>query len=313
MKKTLKQALPYLPRPIQHWLRSLAERQRQADKARRKERTQVRLDDLLHRLEELALEGDVILHSSLSNIGKFDASPQQIASALAERLTAGERTLLVPALPYNTTMQEYLAGSNGFDVRSAPNAMGAIPNILMNREGALRSVHPSHSVVALGERAADYIRQHELDATPFGANSPYRKLTMAGGSILMLGVGLNSVTNFHVHEDLLGEAMPVQVYLPTRRKLPCVRSDGSQIDVTAVCHDPKVSAIRECERARPFLQKEGAIRSLPFGESEIAVIDARAFSRTLLKMLQRGESIYGPVKLDQAQRDKIDAALELLA
>ena len=313
MKKTLKKILPHLPRPVQHWLRSLAESKRQVDKAKRKERTQVRLEDLLARLDDFGLQGDVILHSSLSNIGKFDGSPQQIAAAFAERLSGPGRTLLVPALPYNTTMKEYLDGVAGFDVRSAPNAMGAIPNILMGREGALRSVHPSHSIVALGERAADYVRHHERDATPFGPNSPYRKLTVADGSILMLGVGLNSVTNFHVYEDLLGEAMPIQVYLPTPRKVPCVRGDGSPIEVNAVCHDPKVSAIRECERARPFLQKEGAIRTVPFGESELSVIDAKGFSRTLLKMLLVGESIYGPVSLNVAQRQKVDSALEFLA
>jgi aminoglycoside 3-N-acetyltransferase len=313
MKKLLKRALPYLPRFAQQLLRSLAEGKRQTDKARRKERTQVRLADLLDRLNEFGLQGDVILHSSLSNIGKFDCSPQQIAEAFAERLVGPGRTLLVPALPYNTTMKEYLDGVSGFDVRNAPNAMGAIPNILMGREGALRSVHPSHSVVALGERAAEYVRDHELDATPFGLNSPYRKLTMANGSILMLGVGLNSVTNFHVYEDLLGEAMPVRVYLPSPRSVPCVRRDGSAVEVTAVCHDPKVSAIRQCERARPFLQKEGAIRTVPFGESELSVVDARGFSRALLKMLLAGESIYGPVSLTPAQRQAVEAALEFLA
>ncbi|MDO9235913.1 MAG: AAC(3) family N-acetyltransferase [Aquabacterium sp.] len=313
MKKTLKRALPHLPKPLQQWLRSLAERKRQADKAKRKERTQVRLDDLLAQLDAFDLKGDIILHSSLSNIGKFDCSPEQIADAFFGRLVGPGRTLLVPALPYNTTMKEYLDGATGFDVRSAPNAMGAIPNILMGRSDALRSVHPSHSVIALGERAAEFVSHHEMDATPFGENSPYRKLTMSNGSILMVGVGLNSVTNFHVYEDLLGDAMPIQVYLPSPRKVPCVRGDGSPIDVTAVCHDPRVSAIRQCERARPFLQEEGAIRTTPFGESELSIIDARGFSRTLLKMLLAGESIYGPVSLNGHQRQAVHSALEHLA
>lgn len=313
MKRTLKKTLPYLPRSVQQWLRSLAERKRQADKVTRKQRTQVRLADLLAHLDDFRLRGDVILHSSLSNIGKFDCSPQQIAEAFAERLVGPGRTLLLPALPYNTTMKEYLDGVTGFDVRSAPNAMGAIPNILMGRNGALRSVHPSHSVVSLGERAADYVGDHEQDVTPFAGNSPYRKLTMANGSILMLGVGLNSVTNFHVYEDLLGAAMPIQVYLPSPRKVPCVRGDGSPIEVTAVCHDPRVSAIRQCERARPFLKKEGAIRTVLFGESELSVIDARGFSRTLLKMLLLGESIYGPVCLNAGQRRAVESSLEFLA
>lgn len=255
----------------------------------------------------------MILHSSLSNIGKFDASPVEIASALAGRLLLDDRTLLVPALPYNTTMKEYLDGVSEFDVRSAPNAMGAIPNILMGLPGAVRSVHPSHSLVAIGSNAEHYVSNHELDATPFGPNSPYRKLTLAGGSILLLGVGLNSVTNFHVYEDLLDTEMPIRVYLPEPRKVRCLRRDGSSIEVSAVCHDPSVSAVRECEKARAHLAAEGVIRTVAFGESELSVIDARGFSKTLIKMLLDGDSIYGPVRLTASQSRAAREALELLA
>jgi hypothetical protein len=45
----------------------------------------------------------------------------------------------------------------------------------------------------------------------------------------------------------------------------------------------------------------------------LSVIDAKGFSRTLLKMLLVGESIYGPVSLNAAQRQKVDSALEFLA
>lgn len=313
MKTAVKQALPYLPRFVQRGLRALAERRRQNSKTKRKQRTQVSLADLLAKLDALGMQGDVLLHASLSNIGQFDCTPQQIAGALAQRLIGPATTLLVPALSYNTTMKEHLDTVAGFDVRTAPNAMGAISNILMQRPDALRSVHPSHSVVAIGEHAAYYVHGHESDPTPFGPNSPYHKLTMSNGSIVMLGVGLNSVTNFHVIEDLLGPAMPFKVYLSSARDVACVRTDGSTIAVTAVCHDPSVSAIRQCERARKFLQRDGAIRTASFGESEISVIDARGFSRTLLKMLLAGESIYGPVHMNTSQKDAVVAALEHLA
>lgn len=313
MKTALKQTLPYLPRFLRKGIRSIAEHKRQIAKAERKQRTQVSLTDLLEQLDVLGVEGDVLLHASLSNIGQFDCPPPQIAAALAQRLMGTSGTLLVPALSYNTTMKEYLDTVAGFDVRNAPNAMGAISSILMQRPDAHRSVHPSHSVVAMGARATYYVQAHESDPTPFGLNSPYHKLTMAKGSIVMLGVGLNSVTNFHVIEDLLGTAMPVKVYLSSARQVPCIRADGSPITVTGACHDPRISAIRQCERARSFLQREGAIRTTPFGESEVSVIDARAFSRTLLQMLLEETSIYGPVQLNTSQRDAVLAALEYLA
>lgn len=313
MKKLLKRAMPYLPRSIQNALRSVAERRRQIEKVNRKERTQVCLADLQLILEQLDAGGDVLVHSSLSNIGKFDCRAGDVADVLIKRFSREGRTLIVPSLPYQSTMKEYLDQLVAFDVRTAPNAMGAIPNIVMSQDRALRSVHPSHPAVALGDRSLHYTSGHELDRTPFGPNSPYWKLNESAGFILMLGVGLNSVTNFHVYEDLLGEFMPIQVYLPNAANVPCTRYDGSEASVRAVCHDPRVSAVRQCERARSFLHESGVIRTLRFGESEVSMIDAKGFTRTLLTMLLAGHSIYGPVTLTAQQVQKTSDLLARLA
>ena len=116
--------------------------------------------------------------------------------------------LLAPALPFNTSMNDHLEQCAAFDVRTAKNAMGAIANVVMQQPGCLRSVHPSHSTLAHGARAAYYVDAHGRDATPFGPHSPFCKLTQDRGQILLFGVGLNSVTCFHVYEDLLGAALP---------------------------------------------------------------------------------------------------------
>jgi aminoglycoside 3-N-acetyltransferase len=179
--------------------------------------------------------------------------------------------------------------------------MGAIANILMQQPGSLRSVHPSHSTVALGAKAAYYVEGHERDATPFGPLSPFCKLTRNRGQILMFGVGLNSVTCFHVYEDLLGTALPVEVYQAKRYEVPCTDSAGRQLTVRTTCHCPFLTARRECERARPHLERAGHIRSVPIGESEISLLDARGLTTTLLEMLLAGESVYGPVSLTSAQ------------
>lgn len=305
MKRIVKRVLPWLPGSLQSLLRDVAERRRQHAKAQRKERSLVPVQEIMQKLDTLLPPGecDVILHSSISNVGRLDASVTVLAERLAGRIAGRGNTLLVPALPFNTTMEEYLRSHREFDVRSAPNAMGALPNILMGMQGARRSLHPTHSVAALGPRADFYTGGHHLDPTPFGPNSPFRKLTEQNGAIVMLGVGLNSVTNFHVYEDLLGEFLPFDVYLKERFRICVTDENGMRTPVEAVCHDARLSARRECERARGELRDAGAIKSLPLGESEISVIDARMFTRVLLGMLVRGKSIYGPVRLTPAQRE----------
>lgn len=312
IKAIAKRLLPHLPRWAQQIVRRRAERRRLTQHAERKQRTKVRLAEVVAQLETFGLDTDVIVHGSISNIGKMDHPVPALVDELLRVVGTERNTLLVPALPYNTTMKEYLDGLVSFDIRCAKNAMGAISNLVMGMQGSLRSLHPTHSVVAFGPKAQDYVQSHHLDTSPFGTNSPYAKLTQRRGKILLIGVGLNSVTCFHVYEDLLGPDCPIQVYLPTTYRIPCTDHAGEAVSVSTVAHNPSVSASRECERARPWLQEAGAIRTVPLGESELTVIDAWLFTRTLLERLKKGESIYGKVKLRPEHVTAIDRRLSEL-
>ena len=302
MKRLVKLAMPFLPLGLRAAVNDFAATQRRAAARRRKERTQFSLADVARALERLPFSADLMVHSSISNIGKLaDGTARDLAHEILSRINLARYTLLAPALPFNSLMKDYLDECAGFDVRTAKNAMGAIANIVMQQPGGLRSVHPSHSTVALGAKAAHYVDAHERDATPFGPHSPFYKLTQNRGQILMFGVGLNSVTCFHVYEDLLGAALPFAVYQPKRYDIACTDRDGGALRVQTTCHCPFLTARRECERARPHLVRAGHIRTVPIGESEISLLDARGLTTTLLEMLLAGDSVYGPVSLTPAQ------------
>jgi aminoglycoside 3-N-acetyltransferase len=313
LRRFAKRLLPLLPRSLQTRLRQEAERRRLREHAARKQRTQVAGAEILAGLAALDIDRDFMVHASISSIGRLDQPVGQLVRAWLTRLHLDRQTMLCPALPYNTTMHEYLEGLQAFDLRTARNAMGAVSQIVMAEPGALRSLHPSHSVVALGTRARYYVTDHHRDETPFGPGSPYWKLTENRGQIVLLGVGLNAVTCFHVAEDLLGDHLPRRVYLSRRYRVPCIDAEGTAWTVATACHDPALSAVRDCERARRHLEDAGAIRSRPVGEAELAVIDARLFTLTLLRMLEQGLSIYGRVSLTRAQRQAVAAARERLA
>src|SRR5690242_8715305 len=302
MKRLVKLAMPWLPLGLRHAVNDFAATRRRAAARRRKERTQFSLAEVARALDRLPFSADLIVHSSISNIGKLaDGTAPDLAQEVLSRINLARHTLLVPALPFNSLMKDYLDQCAAFDVRTAKNAMGAIASIVMQQTGSLRSVHPSHSTVALGVQAASYVEGHERDPTPFGPHSPFRKLTLNRGQILMFGVGLNSVTCFHVYEDLLGAALPFAVYQERRYDIACTDRDGRALRVQTTCHCPFLTARRECERARPYLERAGHIRTVPVGESEISLLDARGLTTTLLEMLLAGDSVYGPVQLTPAQ------------
>gem|GEM_PF-2792126 len=274
----------------------------------RKQRVFVTLKEIDAILDNFDLKYDLIIHSSTSNIGKIEGNAKQLTDLIISKLDLDNHALLSPALPFLGPMKEYLDLLESFELDTAKNAMGNISNQIMKMDGCQRSFHPTHSVVAIGKKKDFFVNGHEICKTPFCKESPYYKLTMNNGKILMFGVGLNSVTNFHVYEDMLGKYLPFDVYTSQIYKIACKNGDiRNEIETRA--HNPMLSAKRDCERAREYLIKNNYIQTCKIGDSEISLLDAKGLTLTLLQMLIDGKSIYGKVKLSKEQ---ISVVVELI-
>ena len=144
-------------------------------------------------------EGGILLvHSSLSALGYVPFGAETVIQGLLEAL-GPQGTLLMPALSYEHVTEKAPA----FDVRRTPSNVGLIPETFRTRPGTGRSIHPTHSVCGVGPRAGEMLENHELDTTPCGPNSPFHKLPLVGGQLLMLGCGLRPNTSMHAIEELV--------------------------------------------------------------------------------------------------------------
>jgi len=143
--------------------------------------------------------GDALLvHASLGALGKFHDKAQIVTEALLN--TVGEEgTLLMPALSYETVTKERPV----FNQKHTPSCVGWLSEYFRNQPGVRRSLHPTHSVCALGEKSDYFIDNHLSDHTPCGYYSPFRKLRDIGGKILFLGCSLNANTSMHGVEELV--------------------------------------------------------------------------------------------------------------
>ena len=155
-------------------------------------------DIIVKDLENLGInKGDVVIvHSSLKSMGNIEGGADTVIDALIEAV-GSQGTVLFPALswtPCTTTLK--------FSVNETPACIGYIPNVFRKREGVIRSLHPTHSVCAYGKKALEITKDHYIDDTPVGANSPYRKLIDLNGKILMLGCGLGPNTFMHGVEEV---------------------------------------------------------------------------------------------------------------
>lgn len=164
-------------------------------------------------------EGDSLLvHSSFKSMGHIEGGIATLIAAF--RHVLGETgTLIVPTLSYASVTVDQPV----FDYQNTPSCVGAVSEYVRNMPEAIRSVHPTHSCAAIGMRAKEFTSDHHLDNTPVGPHSPFFKLRMTHGKILMLGCGTACNTSMHGVEELFGtfyvltpNLIPYQIVMPDR-------------------------------------------------------------------------------------------------
>ena len=161
--------------------------------------------DFLKIKEDLSALGikkgdDVLVHSAYKKLGGAEGGIDTVIDALIS--TVGDSgTILFPTLSYEYVNPNPPVNNNVFDVLNTPCCVGAMPNVFMKRDGVERSLHPTHSVAAIGARQNEYIKDHLSDSQPVGKNSPFFKLSQMGGKIMFLGCSISSNTSMHGVEE----------------------------------------------------------------------------------------------------------------
>lgn len=150
-------------------------------------------------LENLGVKkGDCLLvHTSFKALGK-GVRAEDVIEGLKKALGA-EGTLIIPSLSWAVVTKD----NPVFDIRTTETCIGYIPEFFRHYEGAVRSMHPTHSCSATGAKAEEFIKDHYLDRTPVGKNSPFRRLSEVGGKILFLGCSSTPNTSMHGVEELV--------------------------------------------------------------------------------------------------------------
>ncbi len=155
-------------------------------------------DILLNDLKNLGIqEGDTVFtHCSLKGL-QYKITPKDIIDTLICAL-GNNGTLLMPSFSYINVTDE----NSHFDVNETPSCIGVIPEYFRTHFDVIRSVHPTHSVCAIGKNAESLTSNHHHDSTPVGPNSPISRLKDFSGKILMLGCGLKPSTFVHGAEEI---------------------------------------------------------------------------------------------------------------
>lgn len=236
--------------------------------------------DITAGLRALGLETgqQVLVHSSLSSFGYVEGGADAVIDALLDTVGPGG-TVLVPTL----TGSESLSPQNPpvFDPANKPCWTGRIPETFRQRPGAIRSLHPTHSVAAIGADAHALTADHIDSLTPCDNLSPYAKLAQSGtGYILLIGVDHQSNTTMHHVEELAGVPYHMQPGLARARILV----DGQEIVRHIMLH--AYGSPRRFNIMEPLYLERGIQHSAHIGQAIVRLIHARRMVDITLQALR---------------------------
>jgi aminoglycoside 3-N-acetyltransferase len=178
----------------------------------------------------------VLVHCSMRRIGPVDGGAATLLAAI-RAVIGPDGTVIVPSQTggNSLTSDAYRAATRGlsaravaayrermpgFDPATTPSqGMGALAECVRRHPAARRSAHPQTSFAALGPDAARLTAGHRLDSH-LGEASPLPKLYDADAWILLVGVGYDVCTAFHLAEHRLPGPVP-------HRRYDCFVRDGS--------------------------------------------------------------------------------------
>ena len=251
--------------------------------------------------------GPLLVHSSLSALGAVDGGADTVLDALLDVLGGG--TLVIPTLSYLFTTPT----SPTFDARSTPSNLGALPAAALRRAWAagggggngggdggdgngssgdgsgaptaVRSLHPTHSCVALGPHAAELVAGHGEDDSPVGPHSPFVRVCRQGGQVLFLGCGARCNTTIHGVEEALPSGPPPYLLRPDRIVYTITDARGATHTVAHRRHD-FADVGQRYERLVELMPPGTATISAVRGAATI-LLDADAMWRAATAALER--------------------------
>ncbi len=247
--------------------------------------------DILH--DRLGIEsGDIIyIGSSISDLN-LDFSVGRILPLIRE-VIGQKGTMLFPNYPNKRPVSSYewLIRGNIFDVRRTPSFTGALTEIARCHHDAVRSLHPTKSVCAIGPAARELTEGHNALEYPYDVGSPYRKVIEAGGKIIGLGVWTTYLSYVYTVDDALKANPPVETYYPDPIDATCIDYDGREVRVRTRAHNMK-KCVHDIP---PFFKKfvppeiceDILVAEMPFFRA-----DARRLFAHLLMLAGKGHTVY---------------------
>lgn len=291
-------------RPIKAIIKKIKRIQR--EKELKEEAPRITKERIIKDLIKLGLrEGEsVLLHSSLKSIGYVEGGAKTVIEAILEVVSLSG-TLIVPTYSGKGTMYATCQAKDYiFNPRFSGTGLGSIPATFLKLHNEYRSIHPTHSVSAIGKNAKYITEAHHLAPSTFGADSPWDRLMKLDGKVMGLGVTVWPVPLCHVLEDREVDNFPLPVRMKKTYLLKCKDWDGNLVEVPVTPLDPEYAKIRIDQENRQDLKDyfwKEFIRAKILtvgnvGQATAWLASANRFYNHLYILMKEGITIYSTIE-----------------
>ncbi len=233
--------------------------------------------------------GDTIfVHSSVNNL-HLDFSSLKLLKLLKE-IIGQDGNILMPTYPKLTSFR-FLKSNQIFDVRKTPTYTGFLNELLRRSKGAVRSLHPTKSVTAIGKDAEWLTTDHSSSIYPYSSNSPYFRAIELDAKIIGIGVKTTYLSCVHCIDDYFADKFKHKVYYPQIFESRCIDYNGQQKIVKTLAHN-----MSRMDFDLPVyfdrLVPDEICKDFTFKDQPFFIADGKMLFDKMISLAKEGKTIY---------------------
>ena len=234
----------------------------------------------------------LMIHSSLNDmIPMYIGNPGELLSMLVTYCRRNNITLAMPTFFDGSNLQAkkyYENGKNKFDVRKTFSGTGILSEMFRKTKDVKRSIHPTHSVCALGPLADELTKNHHLSITTCGDGTPFGEMIKYRTMILGIGAKVDALTQVHSTEDIMKDKFPVPLFTDTL-PITCLDELGNAIIYNLRIKNPEYAID---ERVFYSILKRVKVIEWTYKGIPFFLTEANAVTEAFIEAARNGLTIY---------------------
>ena len=247
--------------------------------------------DLKSKLRELGISrtDTLMVHANFNPDSGFKGAPIDVVNTFVDYL-GDKGNFLMVSIPFRGPSYDYLKKNKPFKVNKTLSLMGLITEMFRRKKGTLRSLHPTHPVLAYGKDAEWLVADHEKCLYQCGAGSPFEKFREMKGKILFYDVSFGAITFYHYVEDIIKDKLPFEVYDKELFKVKAFDKNNNECVIETYVYNPRIK--RNAFKLEAEMIKRDLVKKSKIGNASLILVNAEDVVTVQTDMAAAGNPPY---------------------